>query len=150
MEKKNKGGRPSSYNQEIADRICELTATHSIGIRRLCKQYPDLPNPDTIFSWRIKYKQFSEQYAEAKRNQVEILVEEILDIADDKSNDTMTNDEGKVVCNTEYLNRSRLRIDTRKWLASKLAPKIYGERIQNDTNITMHDDMVVRKVLAND
>lgn len=134
---KNKNGRPTIYNEHIVNRICELTATTSLGIRRLCALHPDLPNPDTIFAWRLKYKDFSERYAEAKRHQVDVLVEEILDIADDKSNDETTNDEGKIICNTEYLNRSRLRIDTRKWLAAKLMPKIYGDRVQNDTNIHM-------------
>jgi hypothetical protein len=142
MEKKNKGGRPTKYNEEIVERICHLVSTNTMGLPRLCKQNPDLPNPDTIYEWRIKYKDFSDKYAEAKRNQVEMLVDEILDIADDKSNDTTTNDEGKTVCNTEYLNRSRLRIDTRKWLAAKLAPKIYGDKLQTETTVISPAQMI--------
>ncbi|MEU6504669.1 hypothetical protein ABZ895_34575, partial [Streptomyces californicus] len=41
--------------------------------------------------------------------------------------------------NGEHVQRSRLRIDTRKWYLSKIMPKKYGERIQHDQTITMAD-----------
>ncbi len=65
--------------------------------------------------------------------QIETLVDEIIDIADDSSNDRII-DDGRERCNGEYIARSRLRVDTRKWLASKLAPKIYGLQQQQDEN----------------
>jgi hypothetical protein len=126
-------GRPTNYNEEIATRICELTATHTMGYRRIEKLYPDLPSEQTVREWRLAhYKTFGVQYAQAKALQAELLAEECLDIADDSRNDWMESldeeDKGDgFKLNSDHINRCRLRIDTRKWHASKLLPKIYGD-----------------------
>lgn len=125
--KKNKAGRPSDYTQALADLICERIATHSVGLQRLCDLYDDMPEKSTIRRWCLKHPQFRTQYAQAKALQVETLIDEIIDIADDASQDIDISEKGKEICNSEFIARSRLRIDTRKWLASKLAPKIYGQ-----------------------
>jgi hypothetical protein len=63
-----------------------------------------------------------------------MLIDEILEIADNTSHDTILKTDGnsnkKRVCNSEWIARSRLRIDTRKYLAGKLCPKIYGDMAQ--------------------
>jgi hypothetical protein len=92
-----------------------------------------LPNKDTVNLWRYKYSDFSAQFAQAKLRQAELLAEEMLDIADDGSNDWMERfgDHGESIgwkLNHEHVQRSRLRIDTRKFLAAKLLPKTYGEK----------------------
>lgn len=136
----SKIGRPSEFTQEIADLICERTATSTFGLKKLCKMYDDMPNHDTVFQWRYKNKAFADQYTKAKIAQAELLAEEIMDIADDGTNDWMETlpDEEKPLgwkLNGEHVNRSRLRIDTRKWHASKLLPKIYGNNDKdNDTD----------------
>jgi len=61
---------------------------------------------------------------------MEALAEEILEIADDGINDTYETEDGKEKVNQDVINRSRLRVDTRKWLMSKLAPKKFGERVE--------------------
>lgn len=119
-------GRPSDYTQELADLICECIATHGIGLKKLCEMYDDMPEKITIRRWCLKYPQFRSQYAQAKSLQIETLIDEIIDIADDSAGDSIINDQRKEVCNSEFIARSRVRIDTRKWLASKLAPKLYG------------------------
>lgn len=134
-----KPGRPTTYTPELATEICDAIASSSKGIRKLCNENKSFPNPDTIYRWIKDIKDFSDQYARAKRQQIEVIVDEVIEIADDTSQDTLINDAGKVIINHEHINRSRLRIDTRKWLASKLAPKIYGERsedqeIKNELN----------------
>lgn len=121
-----KMGRPSDYTQELADLICERIATHGVGLKRLCDMYDDMPEKVTIRRWCLKYPQFRSQYAQAKSVQIESLIDEIIDIADDSAGDSIINEQGKEVCNSEFIARSRVRIDTRKWLASKLAPKLYG------------------------
>ena len=126
MRNKVKQGRPTDYTQELADLICERIATHGIGLKKLCEMYDDIPEKVTIRRWCLKYPQFRSQYAQAKFLQIETLVDEIIDIADDSSHDITLTDQGKEVCNSEFIARSRLRIDTRKWLASKLVPKVYG------------------------
>lgn len=119
-------GRPTDYTPELAELICERIATHSIGLKKLCEMYDDMPEKITIRRWRIKDPQFRSQYAQAKTLQIETLIDEIIEIADDSSQDTLVTEQGNRKCNPEFIARSRLRIDTRKWLASKLAPKIYG------------------------
>jgi hypothetical protein len=136
---KKKVGRPTDYNEKMADLICERVATHGIGLKRLCAMYDDMPDKITINRWRNKHPEFCTQYAQAKIQQVETLVDEIIDIADDSTQDEIINDQGMRVCNSEFIARSRLRIDTRKWLASKLVPKIYGiqtnEEKSTDTSL---------------
>ncbi len=123
---KNKVGRPMDYTPKLAEEICDTIASSSVGIKRLCKETPSWPSHNTIYRWLANYPEFSDQYAQAKRNQIELLVDEILEIADDSSQDDLVNVQGQISCNNEWIARSRLRIDTRKWLASKLVPKVYG------------------------
>lgn len=81
-----------------------------------------------IFRWLDKHEYFRKQYARARELQAEYMVNEAFDIADDKSNDTITTEDGRELPNSEWMQRSRLRVDTRKWAASKLLPKVYGDR----------------------
>lgn len=124
-----KTGRPSTYTPEMGIEICDKIATCSTGIKKLCKQIPNWPCHETIYKWLRDNKDFADRYAFAKRDQVRALVDEILEISDDSSQDEMITDQGKVVQNSEYINRSRLRIDTRKWIAAKLVPRLYGDNM---------------------
>lgn len=140
------------FSQELADFICDKVSTHTMGIRKLCKLFPEMPRPETIRTWRLKNESFHAQYARAKIIQADILAEDCLDIADDDSGDNLITENGKKVANVEFMSRSRLRIDTRKWLASKLVPKIYGERIQleqkNEENDALKEELLaLRKKL---
>jgi len=122
--------RRSEYNEEIGREICEVIANTPKGIKQLCRENPHWPCMDTIFKWKRVHKSFAEQYTQAKRDQIEAYVEDIIDIADNATNDYCINGKGEEVLDNEHLHRSRLRIDTRKWLAGKLAPKIYGDKVQ--------------------
>lgn len=122
-------GRPSSFTPQVADFICERIA-HGESLRRICAD-DDMPVCSTVFKWLVDRKEFSEQYARAREAQCDAFVEEIIEIADDSKDDTLKLESGERA-NNEWINRSRLRVDTRKWLMSKLAPKKYGERLQNE------------------
>lgn len=126
---KNKGGRPSKYTPELAERICLAISNSTKGLHSICKENSGFPCSDTIFTWLKDHKEFSEQYARAREIQADLLATEILEIADDSSNDTLVTDKGREYENKEWTNRSRLRVDSRKWLASKLAPKKYGDKL---------------------
>lgn len=76
--------------------------------------------------------EFSEQYARAREAQADKLAEEALTIADDGRNDTYTDADGNVKTDSEVIQRSKLRVDTRKWLASKMAPKKYGDKVTQE------------------
>src|SRR5215203_630890 len=73
---------------------------------------------------------FNEQYARARSAQAEAMFEDMLAIADDGSQDRVMVD-GKLRVDNEIAARSRLRVDTRRWALSKLAPVKYGEKVTN-------------------
>lgn len=126
-------GRPSSYNPKIAKEICDKIASCGKGLKRLCRENEHWPCHETIYNWLRKYPNFFDLYAKAKKDQVTALVEEILEISDDSSHDVLVKEDRDgneyEVCNTEFVQRSRLRVDTRKWIASKLVPRLYGDNI---------------------
>jgi hypothetical protein len=125
---KHAGGRPTIYNLKLAQQICDAVAKSPFGIKKICSLNDSFPHHDTIGEWRLKYQEFSGLYAQAKLKQADILAEFCIEIADDSSQDIIVNKFGEEVCNVEFIARSRLRIDTRKWLASKLLPKLYGDK----------------------
>ena len=141
---KAKAGRPTDYNETIAALICERVATSTIGLNKLCSLHDDLPVKSTVNLWRYKYPEFSTQYAQAKLMQADLLAEECLEIADDDSNDEIVSADGFAVCNTEFIARSRLRIDTRKWLAAKLLPKQYGPVVEEKKTMS---ESIIEKLL---
>ncbi len=70
-------------------------------------------------------------FASAAPSLADALFDEALEIADDVSGDWATDKDGKKVLDHEHIQRSRLRVDTRKWAAGKLAPKRYGDKVQH-------------------
>jgi hypothetical protein len=73
---------------------------------------------------------FVAQYARAREAQADYLADEILDIADDSQYDLTTDENGREIVNTNHIQRDRLRVDSRRWLAGKLKPKKYGDKQQ--------------------
>lgn len=116
-------GRPSSFTDEIADAICDRLAEGE-SLRKICLS-EDMPSKATVFRWLGQNEIFRDQYARAREAQADTMADEILDIADDGSNDFMGED-GKY--NGDAVQRSKLRVDARKWLAAKMLPKKYGDR----------------------
>ena len=124
-------GRPTSFNDTIADAICERLGDGE-SLRSVCCD-EDMPNKATVFRWLAAHESFRDQYARARETQADSIVDEMLDIADDASNDWMEkrDKDGANIGwqeNGDAMQRSRLRIDARKWMASKMAPKKYGDR----------------------
>lgn len=132
----NKVGRPTDYSKELAEEICDTISITSKGLYHLCKENSHWPVPQTIRKWKRKIEEFNSMYVQAKQDQADFLAEECLTIADDITHDSLTkydsNGEPYEVANTEYINRSRLRVDTRKWMAAKLLPKTYGDKMLNE------------------
>jgi hypothetical protein len=72
---------------------------------------------------------FASKYARAREIQAHAIADELLEIADDGRNDWLERNEGiGPELNSENIQRSRVRIDTRKWLLSKMLPRIYGDK----------------------
>lgn len=143
MAKKN--GRPTSFTEELGKEICRRIAEGE-SIRTIVKE-EEMPCASTIFNWLLDEdkKRFLEQYETARNIQAEVMFEELLEIADDGSNDWMQreNKDGSTYesLNTEAIGRSRLRVDTRKWYLSKVLPKKFGEKSELD--LTSKGDKLV-------
>ena len=95
-----------------------------------------MPGKTTIMKWLESNLEFRGQYVRARELQAEHWAEEIIEIADDSQNDFIEKEgrDGSTyeAVNFENINRSRLRVDTRKWLMARLAPKKYGDKITNE------------------
>lgn len=91
-----------------------------------------MPGKSTVCRWLAENKAFQDQYARAREVQADSWADDILDIADDGRNDTYTDSEGNERTNQDVIARSRLRVDTRKWLMARMAPKKYGDRVTQE------------------
>lgn len=115
VAKRGPGGRPSTYDPAIIETICELVATSDIGLHHVLAARDDLPAESTIYKWLLQHAEFAEQYAHARTRQGlrqgDMAVQEAL-LATDPA-------------------LGRLRYDARRWQASKLASKVYGDRLQH-------------------
>lgn len=127
--------RPSLYTEELADKICHQIATSSKGLHSICKA-DDMPSTVTVYSWLKdeNHKEFLNKYVRAREDQADFLADEILQIADDSSKDTIEHEKFGEIENKEWVNRSKLRVDARKWVASKLKPKKYGDKMDLTTD----------------
>jgi hypothetical protein len=128
-EQVNLGGRPASYTDEIGDKICEQLAKGK-SLNSICKS-DSMPDDSTVYRWLLAthntdLDKFRDNYALAREIQYQRMSDEILDIADDGTNDYVYDNslEGDLCrVNPEAIGRSRLRVDTRKWFMSKVLPK---------------------------
>lgn len=137
----------STYNEKIGKEICDAIASSTLGIEDLRAQNPHFPAQSTIYKWLNDHSSFSELYANAKRAQAAIFAEEIIKISDNETRDHIVGDDGKLVMNSVKVARDRLRIDTRKWIACKLLPKVYGQTKPADaTDADTLIDQVIDKL----
>ena len=104
--------RPLEFNEAVADAICERLADGE-SLRSICRD-DEMPAKSTVFKWLGLIPAFADQYARARETQADSLADDIVDIADDKKLEP---------------NDKRVRIDARKWLAGKLRPKAYGDKV---------------------
>ncbi|WP_339731420.1 hypothetical protein [uncultured Pseudomonas sp.] len=135
-------GRPTAYSDLVAAKLCAYIAD-GMSLRNVCKQ-PGMPSMTTVLRWLgdDAMAAFRMQYACAREAQADLLAEQILDIADEEctmvradkhgSNDDDGEGHTEVVFDSTAVARNRLRVDARKWLASKMAPKKYGDKLQTE------------------
>lgn len=131
-------GRPTDYTPELADKVCarlaEGESMRSIG------RDESMPCTTSLFKWLREIPEFAQQYAKAKEESADAMAEDSLDIADNQVEQPLIVDglplqiDGKVVMvkDAVSVNHAKLRIDTRKWYASKLKPKKYGDKVQTE------------------
>ena len=116
------------WTPKLEDAICDAISVTPKGLEHICKANPTFPKSSAIYKYRSENTAFAEKYTRAKANQCMVLADQIVDIADDSRADTLIDEDGVVMVNREIIERCKIRIDARKWLAGKLAPKIYGDK----------------------
>jgi hypothetical protein len=120
------------FSKEVFDAICEQIS-EGVSLRKICEA-DNMPAKGTVMKWLVDFPELQDQYTRARELQAETIFDEMLDIADDGSNDWMEkfNPEGQSIgwqINGEHVQRSRLRLDSRKWQLSKMLPKKYGDKM---------------------
>lgn len=106
--------RPTIYSEDLADTICaRLSAGESL--LKICED-DGIPSRTTIYQWVATNQAFADKYAHARNVGLDDMADDLIRLSDDDERD---------------VQRLRLRVDTRKWYLSKLAPKRYGERIEH-------------------
>jgi len=129
-------GRLSTYTPEMAQRICDELATGRT-LRDVCRD-EGMPPESTVRLWAVRNENgFAAQYAEARQVGYLCMGDDLVEIADDGRNDWMErqgDDSPGWQVNGEHVQRSRLRLDTRKWLLSKALPKIFGDKLDLSSN----------------
>lgn len=115
---KRKLGRPTDYTKDMADKICEKIA-NGRSLRSICAE-DGVPPMKTIYRWLEANEEFRHQYARARDKQADYFAEEIIEIADSAEAESAA------------VAKAKLQIDARKWAASKIAPKKYGDKQEID------------------
>lgn len=133
-------GRPKmNYDPEIGLTICAGIAS-GMSVEEICEN-ADMPGTTTVFEWLASTTAFAASYARAREQQMDVWAEQIVQIADDARNDYMERQmqNGRIerVLDPENINRSKLRIETRKWIMGRLAAKRYGDKIEIEQTVTI-------------
>lgn len=128
--------KKSGYTPEIGAKICELLATGK-SLRAICRENSDLPTEATVRKWVIADAEFATHYTRARDLGLDCLADEIIEIADTQEEGVRveTGREGTKEVREDMLGHRRLKVDTRKWYLSKLAPKRYGDRLELDGKV---------------
>lgn len=148
-------GRPSAYSETVALQICSGIAS-GMSLREVCSA-ETMPDKSTVLRWMLekdsKFDLFRDQYAQARVIQRELWADETVDISDDGLNDWMLRhdsdgNESGYQLNGEHVQRSRLRVDTRKWFLARLDPKKYGDKQAVEHSGTLTLESLVSQSLA--
>lgn len=135
---KRKLGRPTKYSDETVERICELIAS-GMSLRTVCSQ-EGMPSAVTVCKWLSENEEFSKQYARAREEQAVSFADEIIQIADSVEPDSAA------------VAKAKLQIDSRKWLAARMAPKKYGDKVEQQItgNLAIQADVKLSDLFFSD
>src|SRR6478735_1195215 len=123
-------GRKSTYDQKVADAICEKLS-QGIPLAEICRG-EGMPATRTVGDWRLAHANFAADFARARDEGFDAIAADCLRIADDASQDTMIvggDGHEREAANSEWISRSKLRVETRLKLLAKWDPRRYGDKM---------------------
>lgn len=139
---RNKGDKLRvDYDEDLAKEICLAISVSSKSLDKICAANKHFPSSSTIYKWRALNPVFHEMFMGARYCQAFVLSDEIVDIADDDSRDYYTDEKGTDKPNAAAVARATLKVNTRKWIMSKLLQNIYGDRIKVDTEESKKEEI---------
>ena len=121
------------YSAAIVDELCARMAQGET-LPQICRD-AHMPNRQTVYAWAHTRPEFLAKFNEARERLCDFWADEIVAISDDATNDWVQREHG-VVLDAEHIQRSRLRVDSRKWLLSKLAHGKYGASLRRRSSLT--------------
>lgn len=137
--------KPDPWTDEIEAEIFDRIAKGG-AVRNIMKD-DWLPSAGTFYRRLDADAAFAERYARAKEQLADTIFDECLTIADSQEGDVYERD-GVEVVNHDAIARAKLRIDTRKWMAGKLRPKVYGDKLDlSSSDGTMTPQIITRTLI---
>lgn len=125
-------GRPTIYSEDLTLAICTRLAEGE-SLRSICAD-PEMPNIGTVLRWVLdgKHEEFSKQYEQARDIQADVWADEIIHISNTPQLGIKRKIAGDKVEVTEgdMTEHRKLQIDARKWIAARLKPKKYGDKVE--------------------
>lgn len=86
---------------------------------------------NTVRDWIDATPERSAKYARAREDRADHFADEIVSIGDESTVENVLDADGAVVAvrfDAVAVARNKLRVDARKWIASKMKPRLYGDR----------------------
>ncbi len=147
---KEEGGDPAKgkrdiskdkYTPEMVEKVCLAIATSDKRLEDIFRD-PELPHVQTIYRWRFMYPEFAEKFLEAKKCQIFVKMDKLEDVA--ASKEYYVPEKGSARIDPGSINSAKLQCEILMWQASTLESKIFGQKIQNSTdlNVRKHEDFV--------
>ena len=104
-----------------------------------------MPNPGLVWKWRKIHPAFGEMYERARKDQMHAWSDQIITFADDGTHDVLRDGDGQPMLKKngdpqlyrEHIDRTRLKIETRKWLMAKIVPKVFGDKMKVEATHTV-------------
>ena len=131
IEVRRTGRVPIPYNVHVANEIVELTAAGR-GFVAISKM-PGMPTINILYSWLETQASFREAYQRAKMLQADSLADEIEYLADEPPR-LFVDGHGVERVDPGWVTWMRNRVEAKRWIASKLKPKVYGDKLELEGN----------------
>lgn len=129
------------YTPELGRRIC-AHMVEGKSLRSICKM-DGMPSKSGVMLWLQQHDEFLKIYCIAQQERAEAYAEEVIDIADDGSNDYVLDEEGVPRFDHEHVQRSKLRVEARKWICAKMKPKKYGDKVELDGSVELKHRLII-------
>lgn len=146
-------GRPKTYTGDKAIEVKAIIIermSNGKSLKSILDNDKELPSRPIVYEWLNSEnknfdKEFLNNYTRATQDRADYLVDEIISISDNQEGDVYKNDEGLEVTNHNVIQRARLRVDSRKWIAGKMKPKKYGEKIDMNIETTEIKPIITKR-----